>query len=157
METLRLASSQGHCVLLHNIQSCPSLLNKLPSLLEKLPSRDTWKLWLSMQGDYSDIPPSLLHSSNKLVLDPPLSLTSSVLHSLSSLAGEVFSSSSRLEWLPILHSMVMLHATVCLRKHIYEYSWLTDFQWTHTHFMVTIIANYYSQDAWPGPLSEAVL
>lgn len=131
-----MASSQGHWVLLHNIQLNTSLLSQLPSLLKQLPARDKWKLWLSVQGDCSAMPFPLLHSANKLVLDPPKSLCSSVLYCLSSLAGGVLTSCSRLEWLPILHCMSMLHTTICLRKQVYEYSLVTDFTWTHLHFMV---------------------
>ena len=136
LKALQLASSQGHWILLHNIQSSPDLFAQLPSLLEFLPAREKWRIWLSVQGDCFTIPHSLLHSANRIVLDPPCSLRSSVLYSLSNLAGDVVSSSSRVEWLPILHCMAMLHATVRLRKEIYAHAWLTNLQWTHSHFMV---------------------
>lgn len=140
IETLTLASSQGHWVLLHNLQLNPGLLALLPSLLRQLPARDKWKVWLSVQGDCSTLPTSLLHSANKVVLDPPRAMSSSVLYCLGSLAGGVVSCSSRLEWLPVLHCMAMLHTTVCLRKQVYAHAWVTDFPWTHSHFMVSSVS-----------------
>jgi len=47
------------------------------------------------------------------------------------------SCSSRVEWLPILHSLAMFHTTVCLRKDVYMHAWTTDFSWSHVHFMVS--------------------
>lgn len=132
-----MASTKGHWILLHNIQSCPRLLSELPSLLEQLPARQKWKVWVSIQGDCLTVPSPLLYSANKLVLDPPLSLCSSVLYSLNSLPGNVLTTSSRVEWLPSLHCMAMLHATISLRRHVYVHAWLQDFSWSHMHFMVS--------------------
>ena len=137
VEALTEASSRGHWVLLHNVQLCPSLLMRLPALLDQLPPRDGWKVWLSVQGDCGVLPPSLLHSADKLVLDPPRDLYSGVLYCLGCLAGGAVSSSSRPEWLPVLHCISMLHTTVRLRSHMYSHAWVTDFPWTHLHFMVS--------------------
>lgn len=130
------ASSKGHWVLLHHIQTCPNLVSQLPILLEKLTPRQNWKLWVSAFGDSSSIPMTPLRSAVKIVLDSPLSVRSSVLHSLSSTAGELISSSSRQEWLPLLHNMAMFHAIVRSRKHAYRFSWAQDYQWTQSHLMV---------------------
>ena len=137
METLRVASSEGHWVLLHNTQLAPSLLSRLMPALTRLPPRNSWKVWLTVQGDCQLLPPSLLHCADKLVLDPPREVCSSVLYCLGSLAGGVATSSSRPEWLPILHCMSMLHTTACLREQVYPHAWLTNTTWTHSHFMVS--------------------
>jgi hypothetical protein len=136
-------------VLLHNAHLNPDLLSRLPMLLfHQLPPRDKWRVWLSVQGGCTHIPSSLLRWANKIVLDPPKALNSGVLYCLNSLAGEVVSTSSRVEWLPVLHSLALLHTTVCLRKDIYTHSWTTDFSWSHTHFMVS----WYCQEEeeWGG-------
>lgn len=140
IEALEQASSQGHWILLHNTQQNPTLLSRLSSQLCQLPAREKWKVWISVQGDCADIPSSLLRSASKVVLDPPRSLCGGVLYCLNSLAGDIVSSSVRVEWLPILHCMAMLHTTVCLRKHVYVHAWSTDFTWTHQHFMVSVHA-----------------
>ena len=130
------ASSKGHWLLLHHVHNCPNLVAQLPSLLHKLPPRQNWKLWLSTFGDSSSIPMTPLRSAYKVVLDSPLSVRSSVLHSLSSTAGELINSSARQEWLPLLHNMAMLHASVRMRKHAYKFSWAREYQWTQSHLMV---------------------
>lgn len=140
---LKVASTQGHWILLHNIQSCQRLLSDLPFLLEQLPERQKWKIWISIQGDCPTVPSTLLHSANKLVLDPPLSLCSSVLYSLNSLAGDLLTGSCHVDWLPSVHHLAMLHATIRLRRHVYIHALLNDFSWGHTHFMVSA-----SMHAW---------
>lgn len=130
------ASQEGHWILLHNIQSCPSLLSSLPLLLDGFPQRQKWKVWISLQGDTTSVPTSLLYSANKLILDPPLSLYSCVLYCLNNLPADVLTTSSRVEWLPGLHCMAMLHAILCLRRHIYSYSLMQEFNWSFSNFIV---------------------
>ena len=134
---LKVASTQGQWILLHNIQSCQQFLSDLPFLLEQLPERQKWEIWISIQGDCLTVPSNLLHSANKFVLDPPLSLCSSVLYNLSSLSRDFLTESCHVEWLPSVHNMAMLHATILLRKYVYIHALLEDFSWTHTHFMVS--------------------
>lgn len=131
------ASSRGHWLLLHHVHTCPKLVSQLLLLLGKLPPAQTWKLWLSASGDSDSISKTLLKSTSKIVLDSSLIVQSNVLHSLSNIPGELISASSRQEWLPLLHSMVMFHATVRLRKLSYKYSWSQDYQWTHSHLVVS--------------------
>lgn len=140
IEALQQASTQGHWVLLHNVQFNPDLLSRLPALLQRLPARNEWKVWLSVEGDCTHVPAPLLQSASKVVLDPPKSLCSSVLYCLHSLAGHnMVNATNRIEWLPILHNMAMLHTTACLRKDVYKHAWTTDFSWSHSHFMVNLI------------------
>ncbi len=130
--------STGHWLLLHHAQSCPKLLAQLPSILHGLPSKQDWKLWLSAHGDATAIPMTLLKSVCRVVLESPLSVRASVLHSLSSTAGEMITSSSRQEWLPLLHNIALLHATVRLRQQAYRFAWTDDYHWNHSHLMVSV-------------------
>ena len=131
------ASESGLWVLLNNIHTNSQLLSELPAFLERLPPMENWRLWLSSHGDCDQIPVHLLHSAFKVVLDSPLSLRGNVLHSLSCMAGELIASSSRPEWLPILHNVIMLHATLRLRKLAFNFAWAEDYQWKLTHLMVS--------------------
>ena len=130
------ASENGLWVLLNNIHTNSELLSELPAFLEDLPRMEKWRVWLSSHGDCNQLPVHLLHSAFKVVLDSPLSLRGNVLHSLSCTAGELIASSSRPEWLPILHNMIMLHATLRLRKVACNYAWADNYQWKLTHLMV---------------------
>lgn len=130
------ASENGLWVLLNNIHTNSELLSELPAFLKDLPEMDKWRLWLSSHGDCDQLPVHLLQSAFKVVLDSPLSLRGNVLHSLSCTAGELIASSSRPEWLPILHNMVMFHATLRLRKPACNYAWADNYHWKLTHLMV---------------------
>ena len=149
---VREASENRLWVLVNNIHTNLELLSELPAFLKELPPMEDWKLWLSSHGDCAQMPVRLLHSASKIVLDSPLSLRGSVLHSLSCTAGELISSSSRPEWLPILHNMIMLHATLRLRKVACSYAWAQDYQWKLTHLMVcpSLLALMYSCDEYYG-------
>ena len=133
------ASENGLWVLLNNVHTNSELLSELPAFLEDLPRMEKWRVWLSSHGDCDQLPVHLLHSAFKVVLDSPLSLRGNVLHSLSCTAGELIASSSRPEWLPILHNMIMLHATLRLRKVACNYAWADNYQWKLTHLMVKIL------------------
>ena len=133
---VRGASTNRSWVLLHNIHTSSQLLAELPALLESLPPMENWRLWLSSHGDCDHLPVRLKHSALKVVLDSPMSLRGNVLHSLSCTAGELISASTRPEWLPVLHSMIMLHATLRLRKEAFEFAWAENYQWTNAHLMV---------------------
>ena len=132
------ASKEGYWILLHNVQTCPELLATLPALLNRLPARLKWKVWVSIHGDSTSVPVSLIYMANKVVLDPPLSLYSSVVYCLNNIPSDILAASSRVEWLPALHCMAMLHATLCLRRHVYSYSLLQEFQWSFSNFLVRI-------------------
>ncbi len=135
---LQTASTHNHWLLLHHTQHCPELLTQLPSILNSLPPRINWKLWLSTQAaGCNSFPMTLLKSSCRLVLESPLDLRGSMLHSLSSTAGELFSASSRQEWLPLLHNVALFHATVLLRHQAYQFTWTQDYHWTQDHLMVS--------------------
>ncbi len=136
---MQQASSTGQWLLLHHAQSCPKLMVQLPSILHNLPSRQDWKLWLSAHEDSTTIPMTLLKSVCRVVLESPLSVRASVLHSLSSTAGELITSSSRQEWLPLLHNVALLHATVRLRQEAYQFAWTEDYHWNHSHLMVWLM------------------
>ena len=130
-------ASANHCwVLLHNVHKSPELLSELPALLKSLPPMGSWRVWVSIHGDCDQLPVQLLHSALKVVLDSPLSLRGNVLHSLSCTAGELISASTRPEWLPVLHNMIMLHSTLRLRKQAFEFAWAENYQWTNMHLMV---------------------
>ena len=64
------------------------------------------------------------------------SVRASLLNSLSSMGEEVLSAFSRPEWLPLLHSIALLHATTRLRGEAYDYAWAETHNWTHNHLMV---------------------
>ena len=133
---IKEAGENGLWVLLNNIHTNSELCAELPAFLEGLQWMESWKLWLSSHGDCDQLPVHLLHSAFKVVLDSPLSLRGNVLHSLSCTAGDLIASSSRPEWLPILHNMIMLHATLRLRKVAFNYAWAKGYQWKLTHLMV---------------------
>jgi len=53
------------------------------------------------------------------------------------MAGDIVTCSSRPEWLPLLHNIAMLHATVRPRKEAYPQAWAKEYSWRHTHLMVS--------------------
>lgn len=83
------------------------------------------------------VPTALLNWLHPLTTPPPQSVRTSVLHSLSSMTGEVVGCSSRPEWLPLLHNVALLHATIRLRGHAYSHAWAHSYHWNHTHLMVS--------------------
>ena len=133
------ASMKGLWVLLNNIHTSPELLTELPAFLGALSPMENWRLWLSCHGDCDQLPVPLLHAAFKVVLDSPLSLRGNVLHSLSCTAGDLITASARPEWLPILHNMIMLHATLRLRKQALSFSWAENYHWTFKHLMVSLL------------------
>ena len=136
LKALQEASSSGHWLLLHHAHTCPRLIKELPSLLSNLPPREQWRVWLSVHAHSTTLTMTLLKFCSKVVLESPLTLRASVLHSLSSTAGELVTSTSRQEWLPLLHNVAMLHATLRLRRQAYRHAWIEDYQWTQSHLMV---------------------
>ena len=140
LKALREASSNGQWLLLHHAHTCSQLIRNLPSLLSDLPPRDQWKLWLSVHSHSTTLTVTLLKSCSKVVLESPLTIRASVLHSLSSTARELVTISSRQEWLPLLHNVAMFHATLRLRKYAYRYAWLEDYQWTQSQLMVSLLS-----------------
>lgn len=134
------ASSNRQWVLLNNIHTSAKLLAELPTFLETLPPMENWRLWLSSHGDCHQLPVPILQWAYKVVLDSPLALRGSVLHCLSHTAGDLIAASARPEWLPIIHNMIMLHATLRLRKQAFEFAWAENYHWTLTHLMVSLIA-----------------
>ena len=68
---------------------------------------------------------------------PPQSIKGSLLLTLHSLGSDTISSSSRLEWLPLLHNAALLFATLRARGTIYQHSWSSSFQPGHAHMLVS--------------------
>ena len=143
-KAIQQASRNQEWVLLCNVHTNCELLAELPIFLETLPSMENWRLWLSSYGDCNQLPVHILQSAFKIVLDPPLSLRGNVLHSLSCTAGDLITASTRPEWLPILHNMIMLHATLRLRKLAFNFAWAENYHWTLTHLMVHCARYYYT-------------
>ena len=131
------ASTSRQWLLLNNVHTSAELLEELPAFLEALPPMQNWRLWLSSHGDSDLLPVPILQSAFKVVLDSPLALRGSVLHSLNCTAVDLITASSRPEWLPIIHNMIMLHATLRLRKEAFEFAWKENYRWTITHLMVS--------------------
>ena len=139
LNALQEASSKGQWLLLHHAHTCSQLIRDLPSLLSDLPQRDQWKVWLSVHS-HSTIPTvTLLKFCSKVVLESPLTIQASVLHSLNSTAGDLVTISSRQEWLPLLHNVAMFHATLRLRKYAYKHAWVEGYQWTQSQLMVGLL------------------
>ena len=89
--------------------------------------------WLSCIKPPKIFPLSLSHSQ---------SIRASVLHSLTEVAGDIVSCSSRPEWLPLLHHVAMLHATVRLRRSTYPQAWAKEYPWKHTQLMVSSVQSH---------------
>ena len=66
------------------------------------------------------------------------SIHASVMHSLTCIPMNVFRSSSRVEWLPLLHSIAMMHASLRLRGQVCPYSWSNGYHWNYNHLMVCV-------------------
>ncbi len=66
----------------------------------------------------------------------PQAVRASLLHSLSSMGSAVLSTSTRPEWLPLLHNVALFHSTVRVRGEVYDHAWSTKYIWTHAHLMV---------------------
>ena len=58
------------------------------------------------------------------------------------MAGDIVSCSSRPEWLPLLHHVAMLHATVRLRRSTYPQAWAKEYPWKHTQLMVCFVQSH---------------
>ena len=54
---------------------------------------------------------------------PPQSLKGSLLHTLASLPPDLFSASTRVEWLPLLHSSALLFPLLRTRREMHTISW----------------------------------
>ena len=52
------------------------------------------------------------------------------------------SCSSRPEWLPLLHHVAMLHATVRLRRSTYPQAWAKEYPWKRTQLMVSSVQSH---------------
>ena len=68
------------------------------------------------------------------------SIHMSVMHSLNCITMDVLRSSNRVEWLPLLHSLAMMHASLRLRGQVCSYSWNSNYRWNYNHFMVSVCA-----------------
>ena len=66
------------------------------------------------------------------------SIHASVMHSLTCIPMDVFRSSSHVEWLPLLHSIAMMHASLQLRGQVCPYSWSNGYCWNYNHLMVCV-------------------
>ena len=66
------------------------------------------------------------------------SINASVMHSLTCIPMDVFRSSSRVEWLPLLHSIAMMHASLRLRGRVCPYSWSNGYRWNYNYLMVCV-------------------
>ena len=66
------------------------------------------------------------------------SIHASVMHSLTCIPMDVFRSSSRVEWLPLLHSIAIMHASLRLRGQVCPYSWSNGYHWNYNHLMVCV-------------------
>lgn len=90
---------------------------------------------LSMLPRYPNTATSSLKNPQYLFSQDPMS---HMVHSLYSTTHRgLIKSSSRLEWLPLVHNVIMLHASLCLRQHASSWSYSSHYQWNHTHLMVT--------------------
>ena len=56
------------------------------------------------------------------------------------MAGDLITGSTRPEFLPLVHNLAMLHATLRLRKELYHFAWKEDYKWSHKHLMVWFLA-----------------
>jgi len=70
------------------------------------------------------------------VIVPLQSIHTSVMHSLTCIPLEVMRSSNRVEWLPLLHSIAMMHASLRLRGQVCPYAWSNGYHWNYNHLMV---------------------
>ena len=50
--------------------------------------------------------------------------------------GDLIGLSSRLEWLPLLHNVIMFHIGLSLRHHTMPSAFCQAYNWNHTHLMV---------------------
>ncbi|CAI8014943.1 Dynein heavy chain 8, axonemal, partial [Geodia barretti] len=123
-EALAVTSSQGGWLLLHNIQESEDVVSELTSLLRTYPPSDGWRVWLSVHaGSVTSLPVSLLHGVCRVVLDTPSSLKGSLLYTLASMPPDLFSASTRVEWLPLLHSSALLFPLLRTRREMHTISW----------------------------------
>ena len=74
---------------------------------------------------------------------PSQSIHTSVMHSLTCIPLDVMRSSNRVEWLPLLHSIAMMHASLRLRGQVCPYSWSNGYHWNYNHLMVWVMYVMY--------------
>ncbi|XP_030850579.1 dynein heavy chain 8, axonemal isoform X3 [Strongylocentrotus purpuratus] len=112
------AMQEGTWVMLKSAHNATHLLNSLETLLQendnKQGGESPFRVWISAQVS-RNIPVRLLQYGVKVVIDTPKIVKESLLRAVSSFEPEQLKASSRSEWVPLLHNIAMVHATVRLR------------------------------------------
>ncbi|XP_077973667.1 uncharacterized protein LOC120348568 isoform X2 [Styela clava] len=125
------AMDNGTWLLLHNVQLNKNLLNTVYSIVSQSnnnassltshgSSRDAhanFRLFLSCSARANALPDPLLHTSIKLVIDHPKGMKDNLLRFFSTVVdADIFTTSTRPEYLPCLHNICLLHGAVSLRS-----------------------------------------
>ncbi|XP_071504103.1 dynein axonemal heavy chain 5-like [Diadema antillarum] len=118
-KAIQKAMQEGTCIMLKGAHNAPNLLNALETLLQendnKQGGESPFRLWISAQIS-RNIPVRLLQYAVKVVIDTPKIVKESLLRAVSSFDADTLKACSRSEWVPLLHNLAMLHATVRLRS-----------------------------------------
>lgn len=142
---------QKHWIILHQFDYTNKYLTNL--LISKCNSSKNEGLWLSIDVNEVTKVPSILKYCYRIALDEPkvyntqtvtLIITYCIQLPINSLIhflhicgqDDVLSTSPRPEWLPLLHSICMVHIGLLLRQLCCKWSFQCDYKWNHTHLMV---------------------
>ncbi|XP_071954985.1 uncharacterized protein [Antedon mediterranea] len=119
------AMQEGSWVLLQNGQNAEGLLTGLESFLkENDTSQDegTFRLWISAEMT-QNISVRLLQYAFRVVVDSPQIMRENLVRGISLIDSDLLKTSSRSEWPPLLHNLIMLHGALRLRGRFGRAGW----------------------------------
>ncbi|XP_031757885.1 dynein gamma chain, flagellar outer arm isoform X2 [Xenopus tropicalis] len=114
-EIINHGMSEGHWVLLENVQNSVKLMASLEGILKskKNPNKH-FRLWISVQASQA-LPVRLLHYTVKIVVSAPMNIRGGLVHSWQFVGQEALSVSRRPEWPALLHNLCFFHCAARLR------------------------------------------
>ncbi|XP_033113255.1 dynein heavy chain 5, axonemal-like isoform X2 [Anneissia japonica] len=119
------AMQEGSWVLLQNGQNASNLLKGLESILKEHDNSQgegSFRLWISAEMKET-IPVRLLQYSFRVVVDSPQVMRENLIRGISLVDTDMLKTSSRSEWPPLLHNLIMLHGTLRLRARFGRSGW----------------------------------
>ncbi|XP_018096048.2 dynein heavy chain 5, axonemal [Xenopus laevis] len=114
-EIINNGMSEGHWVLLENVQNSVKLMASIEGILKSKKNPDKhFRLWISVQAR-QDLPVRLLHYTVKTVVSAPVNMKGGLIHSWQFIGQETLSASRRPEWPALLHNLCFFHCAARLR------------------------------------------
>ncbi|KAG8444848.1 hypothetical protein GDO86_009850 [Hymenochirus boettgeri] len=114
-EIIMNSMSEGHWLLLENVQNSIKLMTSLEGILKLNTNPDkNFRLWLSVQSS-QELPIRLLHYSVKTVVNTPMNIKGGLIQSWKFVTEDTLAVNSRPEWPALLHNLCFFHCAARLR------------------------------------------